>query len=242
MPVVRYKEAPFPASEVCSLSAPHQTRHSTRNVRHEIPVGSRFAMSCVFGSHSFTRDIVSRAPKSRTGLQQVHKAQYGCFDLREWYPTWWFLYFLDWLQSFSLIGQWPVYIYVWFLFRIGALGKSLNGENRNDIVNTLDRAGAKATFFLSKLPYYNLLSRVIHRSHFRRQQKYVWIYPWPVHILNQILTHLGDCIYNTDAVNRVKYAYNHGHQVASHTWAHKDLTTLTWDQSTYTPFRFRFRD
>lgn len=41
------------------------------------------------------------------------------------------------------------------------------------------------------------------------------------------------CIYDADEMKRVKYAYDHGHQVASHTWAHKDLTTLTWDQSTW---------
>lgn len=29
----------------------------------------------------------------------------------------------------------------------------------------------------------------------------------------------------------IKYAYDQGHQVASHTWAHKDLTTLSGDQS-----------
>ncbi|KAG6840163.1 hypothetical protein C0991_008485, partial [Blastosporella zonata] len=39
-----------------------------------------------------------------------------------------------------------------------------------------------------------------------------------------------ECIYNADEIKRVKYAYEKGHQVASHTWAHKDLTTLTWDQ------------
>jgi peptidoglycan/xylan/chitin deacetylase (PgdA/CDA1 family) len=41
----------------------------------------------------------------------------------------------------------------------------------------------------------------------------------------------GGCIYDTEAVKRVKFAYNAGHQVASHTWAHKDLTKLSWDQS-----------
>jgi len=39
-----------------------------------------------------------------------------------------------------------------------------------------------------------------------------------------------ECIYNADEIKRVKYAYDKGHQVASHTWAHLDLTTLTWDQ------------
>jgi len=38
------------------------------------------------------------------------------------------------------------------------------------------------------------------------------------------------CIYDPDSVKRVQYAYGKGHQIGSHTWAHKDLTTLTWDQ------------
>ncbi|CAE6420375.1 unnamed protein product [Rhizoctonia solani] len=32
------------------------------------------------------------------------------------------------------------------------------------------------------------------------------------------------------AKGRVKYVYDKGHQIASHTWAHKDLSTLAWDQ------------
>ncbi|KAF9449454.1 carbohydrate esterase family 4 protein [Macrolepiota fuliginosa MF-IS2] len=35
------------------------------------------------------------------------------------------------------------------------------------------------------------------------------------------------CIYDEENVQRVKYALNKGHQIASHTWAHKDLATLT---------------
>ncbi|KAF6758198.1 carbohydrate esterase family 4 protein [Ephemerocybe angulata] len=61
-----------------------------------------------------------------------------------------------------------------------------------DIVNTLDAAGAKGTFFFNGNNW--------------------------------------GCIYDTTLRGKVKYAYDHGHQVASHTWAHKDLTTLTWDQ------------
>ncbi|KXN86829.1 Chitin deacetylase [Leucoagaricus sp. SymC.cos] len=38
------------------------------------------------------------------------------------------------------------------------------------------------------------------------------------------------CIYDQNMVDNIKYVYSKGHQVASHTWAHKDLTTLTWDQ------------
>ncbi|KAJ2915373.1 hypothetical protein MD484_g5036, partial [Candolleomyces efflorescens] len=38
------------------------------------------------------------------------------------------------------------------------------------------------------------------------------------------------CIYNTELSGNVRYAFERGHQIASHTWQHKDLTTLTWDQ------------
>jgi peptidoglycan/xylan/chitin deacetylase (PgdA/CDA1 family) len=38
------------------------------------------------------------------------------------------------------------------------------------------------------------------------------------------------CIYDPINVKRVQYAYAQGHMVASHTWDHKDLTTLTYDQ------------
>ncbi|KAJ1301560.1 hypothetical protein OPQ81_008808 [Rhizoctonia solani] len=38
------------------------------------------------------------------------------------------------------------------------------------------------------------------------------------------------CIYDADNQKRVKYAYDKGHQIGSHTWAHKDLSTLSWDE------------
>ncbi|CAE6399164.1 unnamed protein product [Rhizoctonia solani] len=38
------------------------------------------------------------------------------------------------------------------------------------------------------------------------------------------------CIYSPDNQARLKHVYDQGHQVASHTWGHKDLSTLTWDQ------------
>ncbi|KAF4594305.1 Carbohydrate esterase 4 protein [Pleurotus pulmonarius] len=38
------------------------------------------------------------------------------------------------------------------------------------------------------------------------------------------------CIYDDANIKRVKYAYDKGHQVASHTWGHENLATLTWDQ------------
>ncbi|KAH6912251.1 glycoside hydrolase/deacetylase [Coprinopsis sp. MPI-PUGE-AT-0042] len=62
----------------------------------------------------------------------------------------------------------------------------------NDIVDTLDAAGVKGTFFFNGDNY--------------------------------------GCIYDTDIRARVKYAYDHGHLVGSHTWHHYDLSTLSWDQ------------
>ncbi|KAF9021192.1 putative chitin deacetylase [Hymenopellis radicata] len=38
------------------------------------------------------------------------------------------------------------------------------------------------------------------------------------------------CIYDSDSQDRVKYAYNNGHQIASHTWSHANLATLSRDQ------------
>jgi peptidoglycan/xylan/chitin deacetylase (PgdA/CDA1 family) len=40
-------------------------------------------------------------------------------------------------------------------------------------------------------------------------------------------TFLDGCIYADEDIERVKFAYGQGHMVASHTWAHKDLTTLS---------------
>ncbi|KAJ2919509.1 hypothetical protein MD484_g880, partial [Candolleomyces efflorescens] len=38
------------------------------------------------------------------------------------------------------------------------------------------------------------------------------------------------CIYDPENVRRVKHAFDQGHQVASHTWSHADLTTLSGDR------------
>lgn len=56
------------------------------------------------------------------------------------------------------------------------------------------------------------------------------LHPYAALCSFSVLT-VGDCIYTVDQAKRVKYAYDKGHQVASHTWAHKNLTTLNWDQS-----------
>lgn len=39
-----------------------------------------------------------------------------------------------------------------------------------------------------------------------------------------------DCIYESQRIADVQYAYNAGHMIASHTWSHADLTTLNNDQ------------
>ncbi|KAB5592780.1 putative effector protein [Ceratobasidium theobromae] len=62
------------------------------------------------------------------------------------------------------------------------------------IVDTLDKAGGKATFFFNGKNF--------------------------------------NCIYDTTNSDRVKYAFDRGHQVASHTWAHLHLPTLTDAQIT----------
>ncbi|KAH6913514.1 chitin deacetylase [Coprinopsis sp. MPI-PUGE-AT-0042] len=38
------------------------------------------------------------------------------------------------------------------------------------------------------------------------------------------------CIYDGEISRQLKYAYDRGHQIASHTWAHQNLATLNWDQ------------
>lgn len=38
------------------------------------------------------------------------------------------------------------------------------------------------------------------------------------------------CIYDADNQKRIKYLLDKGHQLASHTWDHSDLTTLSWDE------------
>ncbi|KAJ8081854.1 hypothetical protein PM082_007700 [Marasmius tenuissimus] len=41
-----------------------------------------------------------------------------------------------------------------------------------------------------------------------------------------------DCIYNEAEVGRVQRTYAKGHQIASHTWAHAHLNSLSKDQIT----------
>ena len=39
--------------------------------------------------------------------------------------------------------------------------------------------------------------------------------------------YLDCCIYAEESVARIKFAYSQGHKIGSHTWAHKNLSTLT---------------
>ncbi|KAF8607826.1 carbohydrate esterase family 4 protein [Ceratobasidium sp. AG-I] len=63
-----------------------------------------------------------------------------------------------------------------------------------DIVNTLDAAGAKGTFFVNGNNY--------------------------------------GCIFSGSNPSNVKYAYSQGHQIASHTWSHPHLPSLSANQIT----------
>ncbi|EAU83363.2 hypothetical protein CC1G_09057 [Coprinopsis cinerea okayama7 len=38
------------------------------------------------------------------------------------------------------------------------------------------------------------------------------------------------CIYDPPLSDALKFAYDSGHQVASHTWAHRRMTELSWDE------------
>jgi hypothetical protein len=40
-----------------------------------------------------------------------------------------------------------------------------------------------------------------------------------------------ECIYSEANAKRVNYLLGKGHQIGSHTWAHLDLATLSWDES-----------
>jgi peptidoglycan/xylan/chitin deacetylase (PgdA/CDA1 family) len=48
------------------------------------------------------------------------------------------------------------------------------------------------------------------------------------------------CIYNEQNQKNIRYLVNHGHQVASHTWEHSHLPTLSWDQCMYIISSIRF--
>ncbi|KAJ7249590.1 hypothetical protein C8J57DRAFT_686585, partial [Mycena rebaudengoi] len=39
-----------------------------------------------------------------------------------------------------------------------------------------------------------------------------------------------DCIYSSDRISDIKYAYAAGHMIGSHTWSHADLTELSTAQ------------
>jgi len=44
---------------------------------------------------------------------------------------------------------------------------------------------------------------------------------------------LDRCIYDEESAKRVKFAFDKGHQIASHTWSHAHLKELSHDQREY---------
>ena len=53
---------------------------------------------------------------------------------------------------------------------------------------------------------------------------------FPLHYFTIAHLYVDRCIYAEESVARVKFAYSLGHQIGSHTWAHKNLSTLTSEQ------------
>ncbi|KAK7047298.1 hypothetical protein VNI00_006529 [Paramarasmius palmivorus] len=85
----------------------------------------------------------------------------------------------------------------------------------DQIVDTLDAHGAKGTFFLNGRNCERIVP--LHSLHFRIE---VTVFDLDA----------GDCIYNQPEVDRVKRAFDKGHQIASHTWSHAHLNSLSKDQ------------
>ena len=54
----------------------------------------------------------------------------------------------------------------------------------------------------------------------------------PVPLLHHTIAHLyvDRCIYAEESVAHVKFAHSQGHQIGSHTWAHKNLSTSASEQ------------
>lgn len=107
---------------------------------------------------------------------------------------------------------------------------SLTSLSRYDISKALVAAGAKGTFFFSECSAFSYTARSSNISPFtRRQQLFVLLLQAKVSIITNVS--LDGCIYTEDNAKRVKYAYDKGHQIASHTWSHANLSSLSWDQS-----------
>ena len=50
------------------------------------------------------------------------------------------------------------------------------------------------------------------------------------HYFTTAYLYVDCCIYAEESIARVKFAYSQGHQIGSHTWAHKNLSTLASEQ------------
>ncbi|KAJ3576363.1 hypothetical protein NP233_g477 [Leucocoprinus birnbaumii] len=91
-----------------------------------------------------------------------------------------------------------------------------------NIVDVLDRNGAKGTFFYSEFNW----STANPSTPYKNTRSF----KLPKTVTTFSSTTTDACIYDANMMDNVKYAYSHGHQISSHTWAHKDLTTLSADQ------------
>lgn len=88
----------------------------------------------------------------------------------------------------------------------------------------LKAAGAKGTFFISAYflcaPVEMTRSPSLDGNNCQSNKRERLIPP-------SLTTTLGECIYSDTNAKRVKFLYDQGHEIASHTWRHKDLTTLS---------------
>ena len=50
------------------------------------------------------------------------------------------------------------------------------------------------------------------------------------HYFTIVHLYVDHCIYAEESVSRVNFAYSQGHKIGSHTWALKNLSTLTSEQ------------
>ena len=55
---------------------------------------------------------------------------------------------------------------------------------------------------------------------------------FPFHYFHHTIAHLyvDRCIYAEENITHVKFAHSQGHQIGSHTWAHKNLSTSASEQ------------
>ena len=179
----------------------------------ELDLGETTELELDFGEHH--SGLEGRAPKATVYTQCTATAASGkrvafTFVSKKSHSCWSFIHGF-WLRMMGRISgcEWP-----------GSGARCYDDlmltsfcVERRDVVNEFKKYNGKTTFFVSKCI---VLSPLIFGA-----DPFVDGQNW------------GQCIYNTASVDRLKYAYSQGMQIGSHTWAHKDLITLSRTQSAF---------